>query len=251
MIFSRIVYSSILVGILSGILLTCLHVASLNPIIFAAERYQIEIDTTTDHADDGHVGHSHDHEAWAPGEGLERTAYSLLANLLASTGFAAILMALMCQFCLRRRDAISWSHGALWGLAGYIALFLAPAIGLPPEIPGGMAAEVVDRQLWWALTALSVSIGLGLIAFSRARLKPVGLLFLALPYLIGAPGIDGPRFPHPDPSVAEALVYLHQQFVVISAVTNLVFWLILGLAGSLAFNRWFRKIPTEADPAGI
>jgi cobalt transporter subunit CbtA len=249
MIFSRIVYSSILAGILTGILLTCLQVASLNPIIFAAERYEIVIDATDDHADDGHVGHSHDHDAWAPAAGLERTAYSFLANVLAATGFAAILMALMCLFCLKRKRAISWFQGTLWGLAGYAALFLAPAIGLLPEIPGGVAAEIVHRQLWWVLTALSVSVGFGLLAFARKRLKPLGLLLLALPYVVGAPGIDGPMFPHPDPSSAEALVYLHQQFFVISAITNLVFWLILGLTCRIAFNRWLRKIPIDTDPA--
>ena len=251
MIFSRIVYSSILAGILTGILLTCLQVASLNPIIFAAERYEIETDATDDHADDGHVGHSHDHDAWAPADGLERTAYSFLANLLAATGFAAILMALMCLFCLKRKRAISWSQGALWGLAGYAALFLAPAIGLPPEIPGGVAAEIVHRQLWWVLTALSVSVGFGLLAFARKRFKPLGLLLLALPYVVGAPGIDGPMFPHPDPSSVEALVYLHQQFVVISAITNLVFWLILGLTCRIAFNRWLRNIPFGDGDTGL
>jgi predicted cobalt transporter CbtA len=50
-------------------------------------------------------------------------------------------------------------------------------------------------------------------------------------------------FQHPDPSTVEALTYLHQQFVVISGITNLVFWLLLGVACRLAFNRWFRLIP--------
>jgi cobalt transporter subunit CbtA len=250
MIFSRIIYSAILVGFVAGVLLTSLQIASLNPIIFAAESYQLEAaEKASGSSGDGHSGHSHDHdnEAWIPADGLERTAYTLLANFLASTGFAAMVLALMCQFCLARKGNISWSQGSLWGLAGFTALFLAPAIGLPPEIPGVVAAAVEHRQIWWALCALSVTIGLGIFAFTPVRVKALGLLFLAIPYIVGAPQVDAPMFMHPDPSVVQTLVDLHQRFVFISAISNLVFWLVLGLACRFAFNRWLRKTPIVDD----
>ena len=252
MIFSRIVYSSILLGIVGGLLLTSLQIASLNPIIFAAESYQLDAAETTTGSGNGHSGRSHedDDEAWVPAHGLERTAYTLLANILASTGFAAMVLALMCQFCLARKGNISWSQGSLWGLAGFTALFVAPAIGLPPEIPGMVAAAVEDRQIWWALCALSVAIGLGILAFTPIRVKVLGLLFLAIPYIVGAPQIKAPMFRHPDPAVVRALVELHQQFVVVSAISNLIFWLVLGLSCRFAFNRWLRNIPTADDSAG-
>ena len=143
MIFSRIIYSAILVGFVAGVLLTSLQIASLNPIIFAAESYQPDTaETAMAGGGDGHSGHRHEHdgEAWVPVDGLGRTTYTLLANILASTGFAAMVLALMCLFWLTRKSNISWSQGSLWGLAGFSALFLAPAIGLPPEIPGMAAA---------------------------------------------------------------------------------------------------------------
>jgi cobalt transporter subunit CbtA len=254
MIFSRIVYSAILIGIVTGAVLTCLQIVSLNPIIFAAESYEME-PAPADAAADGHGDHSHDHghahdaNAWAPEDGFERTAYSFFANVLASTGFAAILLALMSQFWLARGRSISWPQGLLWGLAGYLALFVAPAIGLAPEIPGVVAAPVEHRQLWWALTAVSVSIGLGLFAFSPVKFRALGLLFLVIPYIVGAPQIDGPMFQHADASAVEALTYLHQQFVVISAITNLVFWLLLGIACRFVFNRWFCRIAIPDDYA--
>ena len=254
MLFSRIIYSAILIGVVTGSVLTGLQVAGLNPIIFAAEAYEVEsgplgaaVDGHSDHSHDH--GHAHDADAWAPADGFERTTYTFLANVLASTGFAAILLALMSQFWLARDRDISWPQGVLWGLAGYLALFVAPAIGLPPEIPGVVAAPVEHRQLWWALTAISVSIGFALFAFSPPKLKLLGLLFLVIPYIVGAPHIHGPMFQHPDPSAVEALTYLHQQFVVISAFTNLVFWLLLGIACRFAFNRWFRPIPLSDDYA--
>jgi cobalt transporter subunit CbtA len=245
MIFYRIIYSAILIGIVTGVLLSCLQVVGLNPIIFAAETYEVEAALSSS---DAHSDHSHDGAAWAPTDGFERTAYTFLANVLASTGFAAIMLALMNQFWLSRKRPVSWSQGVLWGLAGYGALFLGPAIGLPPEIPGAVAAPVEHRQLWWALSAASVAIGLGIFAFS-ARLKALGLLFLALPYVVGAPHTPGAMFQHSDPTAIEALVSLHQQFVVISGITNLVFWLLLGLACRLAFNRWFRNVPLPDDYA--
>jgi cobalt transporter subunit CbtA len=158
-----------------------------------------------------------------------------------------MLLALMCLSRLKRKGKISWSQGSLWGLAGFTALFLGPAIGLPPEIPGMMAAAVEHRQIWWALCALSVAIGLGIFAFAPVRVKALGLLFLVVPYSVGVPRVDAPMFTHPDPSAVQTLVGLQQQFIVSSAVTNLVFWLVLGLACCFAFNRWIRIMLVAAD----
>ena len=250
MIFTRIIYSAILVGIVTGCLLSIMQVGSLDPIIFAAESYEVADEATAsdghDHAHD-HGGHSHD--GWAPKDGFERTFYTFLSNMLASTGFAAVLLALMAQFWLSRQRDITWTQGALWGLAGYLALFLSPAIGMPPEIPGVIAAPVEHRQIWWALTALAVAFGLGLFAFAPVKYKALGVLFLAVPYVVGAPHSHGPAFEHPDPAAVDALNALHQQFIVTSAVTNLVFWLLLGICCRLAFNRWFRTIPLSDDYA--
>jgi cobalt transporter subunit CbtA len=250
MIFSRIIYSAILVGVVTGVLLSSLQVASLNPIIFAAEAYELDAgETVADKASEGYSDHSHKQgeDAWAPEDGLERTAFTFLANILLGTGYAAVMLALMNLSWLVRKRRISWSQGSLWGLAGFTAMFFAPALGLPPEIPGTAVAPVEHRQIWWLLSALSVAIGLGIFAFSAARIKALGLLFLVIPYVVGAPYVDGPMFRHPDPNAAQALVYLQQQFVVISGITNLVFWLVLGLCCRFAFNRWFRCLPSSDD----
>ena len=257
MIFSRIVYSAILVGIATGLLLSCMQVFSLNPIIFAAETFEVEVPVAAEGADQ-HSGHSHDHSAadghhdadeWAPADGFERTAYTFLANILASTGFAAVLLALMSVFWLARDRNISWTQGVMWGAAGYLAVFVAPAIGLPPEIPGEVAAPLEHRQLWWMLTAACVSTGLCIFAFAPVKVRALGVLFLAIPYLVGAPHVHGPMFQHPDPSAIAALTDLHQKFVVVSGINSLVFWVLLGLACRLAFNRWFRNMPLSGDYA--
>jgi cobalt transporter subunit CbtA len=261
MIFSRIIYSSIVIGLVAGMLLTSLQIAGLKQIIVEAERFEASAveapaghgnsaheHSGHEHSDDGHADAGYIYDIWALTQGLERAAYSFLANALASAGFAAIMLALMNQFQLARKDEISWGQGSLWGLAGFATLFLAPAIGLPPEIPGAVSAALEHRQLWWALAVFSVAIGLGIFAFAGVRFKALGVLFLMIPYIVGAPQVDLPMFQHADPSVTQALINLHQQFVVISTVVNLIFWLSLGLCCRFAFNRWFRGLAASADP---
>ena len=240
MIFTRIIYCSVLIGMATGLLLSLLQVLTVDPIIFQAETYEIIETDSTQPA--GHENYDHDHSGWAPADGSERTFYTVLSNISAGVGFSAIILALMSQFWLPRRRVINLRHSLLWGLAGFAALYLAPGIGLPPEIPGIQAAPVEQRQFWWALTAICVGVGLGILAWSPIKLKAIGLLFLVVPYLVGAPSHQGPEFVHSDPVVVEALIDLHQQFIVTSGAVNLMFWMALGLACGAAFNRWFRSV---------
>jgi predicted cobalt transporter CbtA len=52
------------------------------------------------------------------------------------------------------------------------------------------------------------------------------------------PHHEGPAFAHPDPSVVEALTELHQQFIIASALSNVVFWLALGVMAAWITRRW-------------
>ena len=234
MIFRRIIYNALLVGLLTGLLLTVIQVISVNPIIFAAEAFEIE---------EAHDHGEHDHEAWAPEDGSERTLSTTIANISAGIGFAAILLALMSQVQMIRAEAnklqpINMLKGCLWGLAGYVAVFVVPGIGLPPEIPGIQAAAVEHRQVWWTLAVICAAIGLAVIAFAAMKFKAIGLIFLAAPYLVGAPHYKGPEFVHPDPAAVSALEQLHQQFIVASGITNLLFWIALGVGCAWALNRF-------------
>jgi len=189
------------------------------------------------------AGHHHDEEAWGPEDGLERTLYTLLANVLAGIGFAAILLAVMSQLQLQGLTKLSVVKGLAWGAAGFIAFFAAPGIGLPPEIPGIEAAPLDNRQSWWLLTVVASGIGIGTLAFAKSYFKSVGLALLALPYLIGAPHPAGPEFMHPDANAVAILTDLHHQFIIASGVTNLIFWLALGSLCAWAVNRYVLDKP--------
>lgn len=249
MIFTRIIYSAVLIGMATGLLLSLMQILTVDPIIFQAEAYEIS-EPAGAVAPEGHENHDHDHSGWAPSDGGERTFYTMLSNMSAGIGFSAVILALMSQFWLPKQRIINPQQSLLWGVAGFAALYLAPGIGLPPEIPGIQAAPVEQRQIWWALTAVCVGIGLGILAWAQVKLKAVGLLFLAIPYLVGAPSHQGPEFAHPDPAAVEALTELHQRFIITSGIVNLLFWIALGLACGAAFNRWFKPaVLADEHPA--
>jgi len=222
------------VGLATGLLLGVVQIFSVNPLIYAAEAYESVEIATGPLA--GHADYEHSHEAWVAGD-AQRTLFTVISNVLASIGFAAVMLALMSQIKASLGFSINSGKGALWGLAGYLSFFVAPGIGLPPEIPGIQAASVEHRQIWWILTVFSVAIGLGILAFTPLKMKATGLLFLALPYLVGAPLVDGSHFQHPDPAIVKALEQLHQQFIVASGLANLAFWLLMGITCAAVLNR--------------
>ncbi len=155
--------------------------------------------------------------AWAPADGLERTLFTAAADIVVALGFALLLVAV--DAGLGRR--LDLRRGLLWGVAGYGIFFLAPSLGLPPEVPGTEAAALGDRQAWWLLTVACTAGGLGLIVFRRALpWRLAGLALIVAPHAVGAP--------RPEVAGSVAPEALAQAFVVATAWTNAVFWLALG-----------------------
>lgn len=223
-------------GLLAALLLTLLQSLWVTPLIIQAEAYEgAEPVAEQSHASEAtqheHTAeavaheHSHDAEAWAPEDGLQRTLFTGLSNLVIGVGFALMLAALYSL----RAPGNSW-QGVLWGLAGFATFNLAPAAGLPPELPGTAAAELVLRQYWWVGTAATTAAGLALMAFGKAWwLRILGLLLLPLPHLVGAP--------HPDVHESLAPEALSEHFIYVSLLCNALFWAALGLASAWLFSR--------------
>jgi cobalt transporter subunit CbtA len=239
--FKRIAQTAGFSGLLAAIVLTLLQSLWVTPLILQAETYENSPATAPvaehsheasqaavhEHAHEAAepAAHSHDSEAWAPEDGWQRTLSTGLSNLVVAIGFALMLAGL---FTLRAPNK-TW-QGLLWGFAGFATFCLAPAAGLPPEVPGTAAADLVQRQSWWIGTALATATGLGLLAFTKHwTLRVAGLVLLAVPHLIGAP--------QPEVHSSLAPEALAQQFVVASLVTNALFWAALGLASAWLFSR--------------
>lgn len=252
-IFRNVVFIAAISGLLAGVVLAALQTYATDPLIFKAETYE-------------NAGGGHEHaaapvagteatapaagaettaaqaaapaeeeaEAWAPADGAERFAYSALANIVSGIAFGLILVAVS-EFA---GGIANWRQGVFWGFAGFAVFTLAPGLGLPPELPAMPAADLVSRQIWWALTVAATAAGLALIAFKQSLpLAILGVALIVVPHIVGAPQPES----HESPIPAD----LHHSFVVAVTITNLVFWVVLGAVAGFVRNR-FMSEPSQA-----
>ncbi|QRX84154.1 CbtA family protein [Glaciimonas sp. PAMC28666] len=234
--FRRFVSSVLLAGLCAGLLLTAVQKIQATPIIARAEVYeeaaakvaQTALEKPTTAAMDMHartlMADAHQHEAveWEPTNGVERSLYTVMANVTMAVGFALLLGAAI----LLRGGISGWREGLLWGIAGYVVVFVAPSLGLAPEVPGTQAAPLLDRQLWWTATATLTAISLALLVFGRHwSLKLLAVVLLLAPHLAGAP--------EPQIHGGAAPAELVRAFIYATAIANGIFW--LGLGGAFGF----------------
>jgi cobalt transporter subunit CbtA len=196
----------------------------VSPLILQAETFE-KAPATEVHEHAAGAAHSHDAEAWEPEDGWQRVLSTTGGNLVVAVGFALMLAGL---YTLRAPTRTS--QGLLWGLAGYATFVLAPTLGLPPELPGTAAADLAQRQMWWIGTAASTAVGIALMVFGRHwLLKVLGLATLLIPHVIGAP--------QPEVHSMLAPEALETEFKLASQLTNVAFWLALGLISAWLFRR--------------
>jgi len=240
------VLAAIVAGLIAALVFTVVQSIWVTPLILQGETYEEAAEhsaaTAVGHVHEGHItaqeeshshaggpeaeGHHHDGNEWKPEDGWQRTLFTFGANLLMGVGYAFVLVALY----LLWREPRNALGGALYGFAGFLVFFAAPAVGLPPELPGTAAAELNVRQEWWAMTAAATAIGLFLL-FSQHRwsMRILGIVIVVAPHFV----------PAPQPAVESSLApaELQSQFQVATTVCNAVFWVALGVASGVAFRR--------------
>lgn len=204
---TRTLLAGLLAGLAAGIALTAVYFVWLQPLILAAEAI----------------------ETGAAAEAtLMRAGTTLLFNVLTGAGYGLLLSAAM----MLRGRAGGLRDGLLWGAAGFAAFALAPALGLPAELPGVPAASLQDRQIWWLLTAAATAGGIALLVYYRFSLPALaGVAFIVAPHIVGAPAADAAYGAIPPELVA--------RFAVRSLAGMALFWAVLGgfcgyLSGRLA-----------------
>lgn len=241
MLFRRVVLSALLVGALAGMLLSVVQQWQVIPIIASAERFESartpQPEQRAAEAGHAHAGHVHPAGEWEPAEGRERLTYTVLSNVLAAVGFALIMLAALLAAQRSARTKLDWPSGLLWGLAGYVTFFVAPTLGLPPEIPGAEAAPLEARQLWWVLAVLCTAAALAGAVFGRSYWRWAALGLLVVPHLVGAPHPAGNPFAGYPPAAAAELAELARRFIWATALANAVFWVALGFIAVWA-ARW-------------
>ena len=228
--FRNLFFAAILAALCAGLVASVLQQARVVPLILQAETYEGEA-APHEHAPGtpAHEHHEHGADEWAPRDGFERTAYTVLANLLMAAGFALVVGAVS----LVANLPITLGNGAVWGLGGFLAFSLAPAYGLAPELPGMPAGDLLARQLWWAGTALATGAALILLAKTRAAWALLAAaLLIAAPHLVGAP--------QPESHESAVPAFLAANFAANALGTAAVFWVVLGAAFG-RFNEYFAQ----------
>jgi cobalt transporter subunit CbtA len=237
------ILTAFIAGLVAALFLTAVQAVWITPLILQAETYEEASEVTQppaataasvgahaaasehDHHHDG-SGHHHDDDGWKPRDGWQRSAFTLAANLVMGMSYGLVLVAVFLMWRAPKNAAA----GIAYGLAGFGVFFIAPALGLPPELPGTAAADLTARQEWWLFTAALTAVGL-LLFFSQARawVKVLALALIVAPHLVDAP--------HPAVEGSLAPAALQTQFRLATTVSNALFWLALGLASAWTFRR--------------
>jgi cobalt transporter subunit CbtA len=218
-LFRNVVLAAALSGLVAGVAMTGIQMVTTVPLILEAETFEDAGDSHEHgaNAQETTVPAPAEPEAWAPADGIERTTYTTLANIVTAIGFALVLIVA----AELAGGIASWRQGLFWGLAGFAVFTLAPGLGLPPELPGMPAGPLGTRQLWWVATAAATAGGLALLVFKHsAGMTLLGLALIVLPHIVGAP----------KPESFETAVpgALHHDFVAAVVVSSFIFWALLG-----------------------
>jgi len=244
MTFRNIVFSAAVVGIIAGTLYGVFQQFQINPIIYAAETFEVTAssDQMVLEGHDHTNSHDHDHEAWAPEQGFERILYTLVANILVAMAFSILLISFMSLHNLKSsKPPINWKTGMLWGIGLMLSVFAAPSLlGIHPEIPGTIAKSLEHRQLWWISSAIATAAGLLILYYGKKTIKLGGVVLIALPQLVGAPVMEELGFANSDPAAIEALSKLSSQFVIMTSIGMLIFCVLLGALSGFASTRFVR-----------
>jgi len=234
MTLRNLILSALMVGILSGLGYGLFQQLQINPIIYAAEAFEVVEPAGDD-------GHSHDHsEAWAPADGMPRIISTLVANISIAFALALIMISLMALHNQKsQKPKISTFNGIIWGIAALYSLFAAPALlGLHPEVPGTNAANLENRQMWWLFCTLASASGIAIAYYGTKFYKLAGVILIALPHVIGAPMPSEHGFANTAPAAVQALSELTGQFYLMTSIGMVILFVMMGALSSLSLRKF-------------
>ena len=225
--FTRLFTSAALAGLATGVMSAGLTLFLVVPLILEGELFESGLITHFVTTANGAIQTTVDPVSLSGN--LARHAQTFAISLVTYIGFALLLVT---GFALAERSGarIDTRTGLLWGTCGFLAVHLAPAVGLPPELPGTIGADLASRQIWWLGTVAASIAGLALIGYARNPAMILGgVALLAAPHLIGAPGIDT-YFGVAPPELAA-------HFVTSALGVAAVSWAILGASAGWLWSR--------------
>lgn len=243
MIFRNIIFSAVLVGLVSGLIYGVFQQTQLSPIIYAAEKFEVNKSTQISlHEKNIDSLTSQTETAWLPNNGAERIFWTMLANILTGISFALVMLSLMAVHNLKsNKPKVDIVQGIGWGAVGLLAIFVAPTlIGLHPEVPGTIAIGLEHRQGWWLFCVLSTMLGSAVIYYTPIKFKALGIVLAVIPHILVAPIHAQLIFENTDPVAIAHLNDLSQQFFSMTAIGTTLFFIVLGAGSGLAVNKFIK-----------
>jgi cobalt transporter subunit CbtA len=257
MIFQRLIWAALATAVVVGSVQTGVQRWQAAPLILAAEVYEeqkaevpkpaapVAVAPAAHAHAEGAAPHEHGTaKEWEPENGAERTGWTWVANILHAFSMALLLFAVMGVWLYRRGGAVaSLRLAGLVAAAGWLSFHFWPSLGLHAEVPGMEAAPLQARQVWWVLAVASAAGACAVAGFARASWRwAVVAALLALPFVVGAPKLQGDALAGFGPEAHAALEQLGTQFIWATTWVSLSFWVSLGLVGGLAFQRWVHPV---------
>ena len=182
-----------------------------------------------------HGVHSHIENVWSPQDGIERSLYTLAANILTAIAFGLLLVSGYTMY----GGSVTLLQGFFWGVAGFSCFTFLPGLGLPPELPASVSGDLLARQIWWLGTAALSVVGLSFLVFGNSNAwRAIGPFLLIIPHAIGAP--------HPEAgAVGASPPELAAHFVMVSLFASAIMWSVLGVAAAFLFDRFLVENQTS------
>ncbi|MBH67326.1 MAG: hypothetical protein CMM58_03140 [Rhodospirillaceae bacterium] len=248
----RLFFAAILAGVISGVVISLVYQFSTVPLILRAEVFEAnrahsgesspKLQSTSfniSHTNNGKTATIYIHDNKndknlskdKSKNNIERIIYTSITTILTGIGFALLLVSGMAI----RGDPVNFRVGILWGVAGFSAFTLAPALGLPPELPGMAAGDLPVRQTWWITTILLTILALWTLIFSqKISFRIIAIILLVAPHVVGAP----------EPEILSANTLppeLAAKFASVSIGVSALFWALLGGLSAYFFDRFNKK----------
>ena len=227
----------LLSGFIVGLIYTVMQILMITPLIISAEKYELS-EVPADFKIEDSEGISKEEIAYHKYSGNWinsilniRNFYTSISNIVTAIAFSMILISVF----LMRGKLVNFNSGIIWGVAGFSIFSLAPALGLPPELPGMSAAALESRQIWWIGTVTATAVSIGIFSECKTILPKIAALAIIIsPHIIGAP--------HPFVFESNVPAELSAQFAVMTLFTSAFFWLILGGTTGYFYKKFVHEL---------
>lgn len=247
MLFQRLIWCALAAALFVGSVQFAVQRWQAVPIILAAEVFEDQkaapaATVAHEHAAGAENEHHHHDVAVRAAAGVERSTWTWVANVLHAFSMALLVFVVMALWVWKRGNATAAPQvAAVVAAAGWLSLHLWPSLGLPAEVPGTQAAPLPARQAWWLLAVVCSASACATLAFASARWRLlVAAVLFAVPFVVGAPELDGDALAGYNGHAHASLIKLGHDFIWATTWASLSFWFTMGAAAGPLFTRWLK-----------